>query len=50
MNRPALPALPLEDMRTILQAEIARPLRGGTRDLQFAGLFGEAHQQIGLFE
>jgi hypothetical protein len=50
MNRPALPALPIEDVRTILQTEIARPLRGGAREMQFASLFGDGHRQIGLFD
>jgi hypothetical protein len=44
-----LPTIPGETIRDVLAAESAKPMRGGARDLQHDGLFGDGHLQRDLF-
>lgn len=47
-NRTA-PGIEPVQVRDVLAAEAAKPLRGGAADLQHNGLFGDSHKQTSLF-
>jgi hypothetical protein len=44
-----LPTIQRERLKDVLQQEAARPMRGGARDLQHDGLFGDGQKQRELF-
>lgn len=46
---PSLPSVSPASVKQILESEAAKPLKGGAKELQFEGLFGEAQKQINLF-
>lgn len=46
---PTLPAIEAERVRAIVQAAADAPLRGGAKDLQHEGLFGDGMKQGRLF-
>ena len=44
-----LPTVEAETVAMILRAEAEKPMRGGSNDLQHAGLFGDGWKQKELF-
>ena len=48
-TRPMAPGIEPPTVKQILQSEVNAPLKGGDRDLQHNGLFGDSHKQISLF-
>ena len=50
MGMETLPTVAPETLRGVLQAEAVAPLRGGARDLQHDGLFGDSHLQLDMLK
>jgi hypothetical protein len=48
-ERSKLPGVRGSTMKEILEAEAAKPLRGGAKELTASSLFGDGHKQTSLF-
>ena len=49
-TRDPLPGVTEKLVQQVLRAEAAAPMRGGDRDLQHDGIFGDSHHQQELFK
>ena len=47
--QPTLSVVQSATLALVLESEARRPLRGGAKDLQHDGLFGDGHKQKELF-